>query len=232
MNVEGAVAVFGAALDAKVRRFVHVSSAAVYSGTRSAAPLEEDRPLFPDDVYGVSKHAAEQALLHIAAERGGSMVIARLGAVFGPWERLSGVRDTMSPIWQVTGLAQRGEAAVLPRPGRKDWLYSRDAAAALVALLDCESPPRRIYNVGGGVEWTVAAWCELLVQRYPKFRFRVGGTAANVNFHGDDDRPPLGLARITEDIGFRPRFGLNEALADYLGWLDSEGGASALSPAG
>ncbi len=223
VNVDGAVTVLSAALEAKVRRFVYVSSAAVYGP--SEAPLHEGDARDPVGGYGVSKRAAERELLRIAEERKADVVCARLSAVFGPWERRTGVRDTMSPMWQVTRLAHRGKDAVLPREGSKDWLYSRDAAAALVALLKCERTPHRIYNVGG-VEWTVAEWCRMLAGRFRQFRYRIDGTAgaANVNFHGDADRPTLATGRIAKGIGFRPRFGLEAAFADYITWLDGRAG--------
>lgn len=229
VNVGGAVTVLKAALDAGVRRFVYVSSAAVYAGNSPTCALdEEDGPLALGDLYGISKLAAERALLRVAELHRADLVCVRLGAVFGPWERRSGARDTMSPIWQATRLARRSEQAILPRAGRKDWLYSRDAAAALAALLDHEALPSTVYNVGPGVEWTLVRWCEKLARDYRGFHFRIDPAAANVDFYGDADRPPLSVDRLAGDIGFYPRFEPDRAYTDYMAWLDSAAGTAAL----
>ena len=48
----------------------------------------------------------------------------------------------------------------LPQAGHGDWLYSRDAAAGVVALLTADRPRHRVYNVGNGEEITIMALAE------------------------------------------------------------------------
>src|SRR5207247_1711828 len=79
-----------------------------------------------------------------------NLVVARLGPVFGPWERTTGTRDTPSPHLQAARLAAAGRPAILPHPGRADWIYSRDVATGVVTLLDADRPRHRVYNVGAG----------------------------------------------------------------------------------
>ena len=56
----------------------------------------------------------------------------------------------------------------------------------------------------------------------PSFRYRltVDVAEANVDFHGGADRGPLRIERFARDLGFRPGFGLEEAMDDYIAWLD------------
>src|SRR5207249_720476 len=81
------------------------------------------------------------------------LIVARLGPVFGPWERTTGTRDTPSPHLQAARLAAAGRRAILPHPGRADWIYSRDVATGVVTLLDADRPRHRVYNVGAGGAW-------------------------------------------------------------------------------
>ncbi len=149
------------------------------------------------------------------------VVVARVGTVFGPWERDTGVRDTLSAPMQVTQLAMKDKEAILPRQGRRDWVYSRDVAAALVALLNADRPHYDVYNIGPGAEWTIEAWCKKLMEVYPKFscRFATGRNEANVDYYGPRDRAPFSIKRLVEDIGFKPRFGFQEAFTDYMEWI-------------
>jgi len=150
------------------------------------------------------------------------VVVARVGTVYGPWERNTGVRDTFSPQMQTMRMAIQGEEAVLPGPGRRDWIYSRDVAGALAAILDRERLHYDVYNVGPGVEWTVEDWCKNLMEIYPGFSYRVASKAenANVNYHLAQDRAPFAIRRLMEDIGFQPRFGLGEGFRDYIKWVN------------
>ncbi|RYY91608.1 MAG: SDR family oxidoreductase, partial [Comamonadaceae bacterium] len=147
VNVGGVIVALTAAADCGLTRVLHASSGAVYgaSGNGAAALHEDSTPLRPEGLYGISKQAAEGAALRLAALHGLDLVVGRLGTCFGPWEADTDVRDTLSAPLQVLRLAERGEAAVLPRDSRRDWLYVRDAAAGLVALLERPTLPHAVY---------------------------------------------------------------------------------------
>lgn len=231
VNVGGVLTAITAAADGGVSRVVHGSSGSVYGSSGRTCPklVEEESPLNPEGLYGMSKRAAEDAALRLAALRGLSLVVGRIGTCFGPWEADSGVRDTPSALLQVLQLARRGGRAMLPRPGRRDWLYVRDAAAGLAALLDAPRLTYARYNVAAGFEWSVADWCRRLAQRYPGFEWTVGrdGEAPNVDYYADYDRAPMDNARLRADTGFTPRFPLDEALEDFHRWIDAtEAGGS------
>ena len=96
------------------------------------------------------KRAAEEAAMRLASIRGLPLVVGRLGTCFGPWEADTGVRDTLSPPLQVLVRTRDGETAILPRAGRRDWLYVRDVAAAMATLLDQPSWAYPLYNLAAG----------------------------------------------------------------------------------
>ena len=201
-----------------VGRVVHLSSAGVYGDNGCTVPvLDEDAtPPAPASLYAITKLAGERTALRLGDVFGLDVVAGRLGTCFGPFEHDTGARDTLSPPWQVLQHARAGVPVSLPRAGRKDWLYSRDAVAAIIALLDAPRPlPRRLYNLGAGFEWSMAEWCEAIGRLHPGFTWSIGPDA-NVDFYGDLDRSSLSNANLLRDTGFVPRFDLNRALADYL----------------
>lgn len=196
---------------------VHLSSASVYDGT-GKGPLDEVTSCpRPGAAYGISKLAAE----HLVASRraqGLRTCILRLGSVFGPHERGTGLRDTLSAPYQVTQAARAGRPVRLPRAGRRDWIYARDAAAAILAALSLPDWPDQPVNIAGLQEWTVADWCQSLARHMP-LDWRVDPAASTVDFHGPGDRPPLATQRMQTFLGFRPRFDCDRACGDYLDWL-------------
>jgi nucleoside-diphosphate-sugar epimerase len=160
VNLLGLVHILEAARDAGVLRVLLIGSAAAY-GRRlwQEQPLDEQASGDPDTLYAISKATSEQILWRLGDLYGMSVVVGRLATVFGPFEWPGGWRDTMSPILQVTEIARTGGSALLPREDRRDWLYSRDAAASLLKLLDAAAPRERLYNLGS---WLRLVACRLV----------------------------------------------------------------------
>ncbi len=219
-NLVGVVRVLEAARAAGVGRIVHLSSASAYgAGAFEGETLDEvASPCLPESLYSISKFAGERTARRLADLWGLDVRVARLTAVFGRWERDTGVRDTLSPQFQTTAAALRGAEAILDRAGQRDWVYVRDVAEAVLALRDAGTAPP-VVNVGPGREWSVACWCGLLAERFPGFRWRLAdhGEAPTIDLHGDRDRRPLAVERLAS-IGYRSDWGLERSFADYVDW--------------
>ena len=220
VNVGAVADAVRAAAAAGVARVLYLGSAAVYGDSgRGADTLVEDvTPLRPRSLYGITKQAGEATALRLSDTFGIDLVAARLGTCFGPFERDTGARDTLSAPYQILRLAEAGNPVRLPRPGRRDWLYVRDTVAGIMALLDAPVLPHRVYNVAAGFEWTLAEFCERLAARRPGFDWALSDPAdATVNLFDDYDRVPMSNTRILADTAFRPRFDLDAVADDFLG---------------
>ena len=224
-NLMGTLSVLEVAQRHPVRRIVLLSSAAVYgaSGARAKALSEEDPTPNPETLYAITKFASERLALRQKALTGLDVVVARLSAVFGPWERDTGLRDTMSAPFQALALAIEGKEAVLSRPGLRDWVYVRDVASAVIALLDATKPKHGVYNVSTGFRWTVEDWCQRLARRYPGFAWRLSSDPAEctVDLFSTSDRAPLAIDRLTKEFGYSTRYDLDASFQDYMTWLDA-----------
>jgi nucleoside-diphosphate-sugar epimerase len=85
VNAEGTRRLAEAAAAAGVRRLLFVSSVKVYGDVPAIRPLTEAVQPRPDDPYGESKWAAEQALARIGAASGMETTVLRPPLVYGPW---------------------------------------------------------------------------------------------------------------------------------------------------
>lgn len=224
VNLLGFVSQLRAARDAGVRRVIAPSSSAVYGESAyGEGPMREDAtPPVPVSLYGVSKYAVERTALRLGALWGLDVVAARIGAVFGPWERDTGLRDSLSPFWQIEQAARAGQEAVLPAEiPAYSWVYSRDAAGALLHLLDLPEPPHRVFNVCSGQSWAgrLLEWCRLLEGAYPGFRWRQSADQAEVTIRLAETRPraATSIDRLSA-TDWSPRFSPDAALTDYLAW--------------
>jgi UDP-glucuronate 4-epimerase len=220
VNLVGAASVLQAASDAGVPIVLYAGSVAVFGGGPDGGVLEEDAAHAPRTLYGITKSAAETIVTRLGSLHGLDWTIARLGRVFGPFERDTAVRDTLSQIAAVTRLATLGRPAAFARPCVKNWSYGRDAAAALATLLGAPARRHRVYHLGTPHVWPLAAWCDRLTQRFPGFTYTVGsGAGEMIDLGGASDGALLSWHRFEAEFGPPARYDLDAAFDDYMTWL-------------
>ena len=208
-NLQALIPALRAAREAGVRRVLNLSSAAAYGEAAFRdGTLDEDLPADPRSLYSLTKFASERLCSRLAELWDMDIVSVRLSAVFGPWERAGGARDTPSPFLRLMQLKE----ARLPRPGVRDWLYAPDVARAVLALLDAPRLAHRLYNVGPGRTFSVLDW-----GKHAGISCSVGAPA-NVDLGGGRDRAALSVRRLEAETGFRARFGLEESAAHLQAW--------------
>ncbi len=184
-------------------------------------PMNEDTtPCVPTGLYGTTKYAVERMGLRLGELWGMDVIAARISAVFGPWERDTGVRDLIGPHTRIARAALSGQAVVLPRHiPSYHWVYARDLAAGLLHLLDMKDPSHRVFNICSGLSWgaQITTWCDMLVGAYPEFGWSQGD-APTLAFSDAKDRGHVDISRIRA-TGWAPRFLPDAAYPDYLAWL-------------
>jgi UDP-glucose 4-epimerase len=210
-----------AARRAGVRRIINLSSAAAYgaSAFRNAV-LDEETACEPVSLYAITKLASEKVAARLAGLWQFDIISVRLSAVFGPWERSNDVRDTPSPQAQIFAALEAGSAAVLSRPGVRDWVYAVDVAEAVSVLIETERPKHQLYNISTGVEWPALQWGQELAALHPDFICRLAdaGETPTVDLHSAADRAPLSVARMAEEFSWRARFGCADSADDLSAW--------------
>ncbi|MGE4283090.1 MAG: NAD-dependent epimerase/dehydratase family protein [Clostridia bacterium] len=229
VNYMGTVALLEELKKRKISKFIYLGSASVYGDAfyTNEYLYEDENKTYPrpNALYGISKWAAEKTIVRYKQLFDINAVVARVGTVFGPWERYTGVRDTLSPPFAAIRLAVLGENAILPREGFRDWVYSRDIADACFELLqkDCSYD---IYNLSSGYVWPMADWCNKLKEYYPDFSFKIDSEDNSDNsipLYVNPDRCPMSIERLINDVGYTPKYDLEKSLADYIGWVKQTG---------
>jgi dihydroflavonol-4-reductase len=84
VNVDGTRNMLEACIEAKVKRFVHGSTIGVY-GSAMEGEMNEDSPLRPDNIYGVTKREGERLVLSFADKI--PISIVRISETYGPGDR-------------------------------------------------------------------------------------------------------------------------------------------------
>jgi len=223
VNLNAFLAVLDAARAAGVRRVVNLSSAGAY-GRAAFLPgiVTEERPVDPESLYSLTKFATERVGARMAALWGMDVVSVRLSAVFGRWERRTGVRDTPTPQFQIMEAAAAGASEVLlPGDIERDWIYGPDAASAIVAVLDAGRLTHGLYNVSTGSTFGVVAWGEAFAAARGGLCVRraAAGEGATIGFVTPPPRSRLSVERLFADTAFRPAFGLDASARDAAAWM-------------
>jgi len=143
-NIGIFVSVLRAAINAKVKKFIYTSSAAVYG--EATIPYKEDGETVPEDVYGVNKLACEQILKIMAKVYNMEYIIFRPHNLYGPHQNMN------DPYRNVVALFMRrlieGEPYKLYGEGkmRRAFSYIDDVVDVMVDSLD--KFPNQTINVG------------------------------------------------------------------------------------
>lgn len=219
VNVTGTLNVLEAAREARVGRVVVVSSGSIYGARPDLAPISEEDPARPVELYPVTKWTAEALARRFADVHGIDLAVTRLASPFGPFERDTGSRPLLSSIREWTVAALRGESLRVfgPAPPPRDSVYVADIASGIAAVLLAERLPHRTYNVGWGHATAADDVLEALRRLFPDLRVERRREEPSP-WSASPVRGPLSIERLRQDLGWAPRYDLQSGLAAYVEW--------------
>jgi UDP-glucose 4-epimerase len=204
-----------------VKRVINLSSAGAYGASAFKYPLlDEELPCDPVSLYAITKFSSEKVAARLAALWQTDFISVRLSAVFGPWERATGVRDTLSPLMQIFTAHTNRSDAILVRSGVRDWIYAPDVADAIVLLIEAPKTQHRLYNISSSTPWSALEWGHQVAKRRTGFVCRLASTGETptIDLYSDSDRAPLSVARLEQEFGWRAKFGCADSAADLIDW--------------
>lgn len=223
VNLMGTVNALDARVQAGVQRVALASSSAVYGEAIFAGhDLDETQPTTPANLYGIGKVAVEGLGWRYETLHGLRVVNARITAAFGPWERDTGLRDTLSPLWQIARRWAQGQPVRLAAQGVRDWVHSAQVARALAGMLQADHLTHRTYNLSPGQVWHPSLFCRALQALDPGFDWSVvsAGQPSNIDLFDDlsKTRNALRVERAQAE-SWGSRAAMTEHAASYAQWV-------------
>jgi nucleoside-diphosphate-sugar epimerase len=224
-NVDGALRVAEAAFRSGARRFLFVSSIKATAEADAGRPLSEDDAPAPQDAYGRSKLAAEQALVRYGEDTGMEIVIVRPPLVYGPEVRANFLR-LMDAIWKGMPLPLASVHA------RRSLLYVENLADALMHCATDLRAANRCFHVADGDGPTVAGLARLLGMHLekparllpvPVSLLRLGGrlTGRTPQIERLIGSLQVDTSLIRTQLGWQPPHSLDDGLAATARWYRS-----------
>jgi len=185
-------------------RIIHIGSRAEY-GTSDLPLTEHSKPsnLSP---YGKGK-LQESQFFGGLLRKGFSALVLRPSVVFGPSQT-----GTMLVPSAIRAL-QEGKRPHLREPKQiRDFLYEKDFASAVLAVLNSEWTQEPIFNVGSGKSITVQEFVDELSKRLD---LEDQGVQAQMPLQ-HNQRPiiEMDISLIEQKIGWSPKFDYKSAIED------------------
>lgn len=158
-NVTATIKLLTAAKDAKVKKIVFSSSAAVY-GENTNMPLKETEPLMPTSPYAASKASGEQYIQSFTESYGLNGTILRYFNVFGPKQDKNSQYASVIPNF-ISAILE-GNQPVIYGDGEqtRDFVYVKDIVNANIKA--AESDYNGIVNVASGEKLSINRLYEII----------------------------------------------------------------------
>jgi UDP-glucose 4-epimerase len=231
VNLMGTVAVLDwARTNSQLRRFIYVSSGAVYKHhgpDRPGEPLPEDGYVMPRTLYGVSKLASELITERYGELFGMSTTSVRLASVYGTMDRPTASRTFRHGPNRVAhmavGDAKRVRVNTLDAVG--DYIHAEDVATAIVSLLRAPAVRYGAYNIATGRATRLGDFVAWAAEKNPGFEVEIT-SVEDADIVQDPTRVggmwgAYDISRISAATGWKPR-PVKEAFQAYMDWIAKE----------
>ena len=191
-NIIGTQTLLGAALKAKIKKFIQISTDEVY-GTIARGCFRERDPFSPNSPYAASKAAADLLARAYYKTFGLPVVVVRSCNNFGPFQ----FPEKVIPLF-ITNLLENKK---IPLYGEgknvRDWIYVIDNCSAIDAVIS-RGAPGEVYNISANQEKTNIELTKIIL-----------------NFLKKDDTM---IEYVSDRPGHDFRYALDAAKIKSLGW--------------
>ena len=206
---EGLLNLLEASVQAKVKRFMYISSSMVYGDFTD--DVTEDYDCKPQGQYGIMKYAGELLVKDYTRKYGMAHTIIRPSAVYGPLD----VEDRVIAKFMLQ--AMRGQTLKVNGPDETlDFTFSTDAADGMVAAALSENAMNKTYNITKSHSRTLLDAAQLAVKIVGKGSIEVRGKDADFPSRG-----ALNISAARRDFGFDPKIDVEEGFQKYYDWLST-----------
>lgn len=175
----------------------------------------DEEVIRPCNQYALSKHGQEQVAIQLGRRYQIPSVVMRYSIVQGPRQSFYNAYSGAMRIFALSLMFDR--APLIYEDGRqvRDFVNIDDAVAANLLVLDHPSADFQVFNVGGGIAWTVAQFYESMQQVVGK---RLAPAMEGLYRYGDT-RHIFSDTRRLQALGWRARRTVQDSIAAYWDYL-------------
>jgi dTDP-L-rhamnose 4-epimerase len=181
----------------------------------ASIPTPEDKPLYRDNIYSMTKYHQEEMVLLIGKTYGIPAVAPRFFNVYGPRQSLSNPYAGVAAIW-LSRLLNGKPPVVFEDGGQlRDFVSIHDVVNCLVLMLETSGADFLPVNVGSGETVTILEIARTL-DRILGTGIEPQVTRAGRTF--DIRHNTADITRATSTLGFRPTVSLDQGFRELVEW--------------
>jgi UDP-glucose 4-epimerase len=212
-NTQGYLNVLEAARQKEIKRVSVTSSLAIYANVKAAWQEDATLPVASSNPTEAYKKALEVLGLFFGQRTGLDVVCLRVAGIFGP------LYHSMANFpSRLCHAAARGKPVDFggmrygpPKADEgRDHCYVKDCALGIQLLHSAPNLEHRIYNVGNGRSTTAAQLVAAVRTVAPDLQ---------VDLPPGGDSTHMDPTRTEAEVGFKPEYGVEKGIADYIDWL-------------
>ena len=196
----------------------NAAATVLYTSTRQIfgkpryLPVDEDHPVAPVDVNGITKYATEQLHLLYHDVYGLPAAAVRLTNVFGPRQRLRDDLQGFLPIFVRHALADEAISVFGEGDQQRDCLYVDDVVECLLLAAGSPDAAGQIFNVGNDERLSLGAIADAVVAAAG------AGRVEHVPWPPDRDAIDIGSyfgdsSKAKRMLGWEPRTAFADGIA-------------------
>ena len=200
-------------------RFHHVSTDEVYGTLKPNDPaFSETTPYAPNSPYAASKASSDHLARSYHHTYQMPVTISNCSNNYGPRQ----FPEKLIPLVILNAL--NGKPLPVYGDGQqiRDWLFVTDHCEAIHKIL-VQGQAGETYNIGGNNQpanlTIVETICDLLDELKPSAEPRRNLIKFVTDRPGHDRRYAMNIAKIERELGWKPRYSLNDGLLDTVQWI-------------
>jgi dTDP-glucose 4,6-dehydratase len=200
-------------------RFLHVSTDEVYGSLGATGRFTETTNYDPSSPYSASKAASDHFVRAWHRTYGFPSIVTNCSNNFGPFQ----FPEKLIPLIIQNIIEHKKLPVYGDGSNVRDWLYVIDHCEALIQVFE-KAAVGETYNIGGGAEHknieVVEQICALIDQRLDRNGERESRQLIQFvkDRPGHDLRYAIDAGKIKHDLGWKPRFTFEQALAETVDW--------------
>ncbi len=209
-NVIGTNVLLETARKFEVEKFLQVSTDEVYGSLGKEGLFTESTPLSPNSPYSSSKAAADLMALAFYHTFGMPVVITRCSNNYGPLQ----FPEKLIPLMIINSLNDKKLPVYGDGLNVRDWIYVIDHNNAIDLVLE-KGEPGNVYNVGASNEMPNIEIVKLILRYLKKPESLIHYVKDRP---GHDRRYAIDSSKIKNELGWKPEFTFEEAIAQTIDW--------------
>jgi dTDP-glucose 4,6-dehydratase len=211
VNVKGTLNLLKASADSDVKRFIQISSAAVY-GDASTLPVREDFNPMPLSPYAVSKLAAENYALVFNRIYGLETVCLRYFNVYGPRQANNDYSGAIT-IFVNNLLGDQPPKIFGDGKQTRDFVFVEDVASATMLALTEKNAVGENFNIASGKATTINKIVQILQKLTGKENLK---PVFEEPREGDIRHSYASIEKARARLGYEPTFSLEKGLKELV----------------